>query len=272
MKTDTLVYQILKFYERAFFELIGQANEATQSPSAYKFSSLELKQQGFRLDGLFVPVVENPALPIYFVEAQFYKEETFYSRMFASIHLYFYQYSPVNEDWYAIVIYDRRSNEVPAPQLYRELMEHRVQRFYLNEIGEAAEQSLGVGIMQLIVLSKKNTGETARQLIAKAKQELPDASLQRKVIELIETIVVYKFPNSSREEIEAMLALSELKKTRVYQEAKEEGRQEGRQEGKLDGKLEMVPWLMELGLSVEQISQRLGLDAETIKQAAQPTS
>lgn len=34
----------------------------------------------------------------------------------------------------------------------------------------------------------------------------------------------------SREEIEAMLGLSELKNTRVYQEVVEEGRQEGRQE------------------------------------------
>jgi predicted transposase YdaD len=39
--------------------------------------------------------------------------------------------------------------------------------------------------------------------------------------------VVYKFPRLSRREIEAMLNLSELKQTRVYQEAKQEGQQEG---------------------------------------------
>ena len=39
--------------------------------------------------------------------------------------------------------------------------------------------------------------------------------------------MVYKFPQLSREEIEEMLGLSELKQTRVYQEALEEGRQEG---------------------------------------------
>jgi predicted transposase YdaD len=37
--------------------------------------------------------------------------------------------------------------------------------------------------------------------------------------------MVYKFPNLSREAIEAMFGVSELKKTRVYQEAKAEGEQ-----------------------------------------------
>jgi len=44
----------------------------------------------------------------------------------------------------------------------------------------------------------------------------------------VERIVVYKFPQKSREEIEAMFELSDLKQTRVYQEAlaKEEARGE----------------------------------------------
>jgi predicted transposase YdaD len=36
-------------------------------------------------------------------------------------------------------------------------------------------------------------------------------------------IVVYKFPELSREEIERMFGLSELKRTKVYQEALQEG-------------------------------------------------
>jgi predicted transposase YdaD len=39
----------------------------------------------------------------------------------------------------------------------------------------------------------------------------------------VERIVVYKFPQKSREEIEAMFELSDLKQTRVYQEAFAEG-------------------------------------------------
>nr|WP_238717973.1 Rpn family recombination-promoting nuclease/putative transposase [Petrachloros mirabilis] len=36
---------------------------------------------------------------------------------------------------------------------------------------------------------------------------------------MIETVVVYKFPQLSREVIEQMLGISELRQTRVFQEA-----------------------------------------------------
>ena len=72
---------------------------------------------------------------------------------------------------------------------------------------------------------------------------------------------MYKFPNLSREEIEAMLGLSELKKTRVYQEA----RQEGREEGKLETKLKIVPKLQQRGLSLEEIAELLELDVAILR-------
>ncbi len=60
-----------------------------------------------------------------------------------------------------------------------------------------------------------------------------------------------------------MLGLSELKQTRVYQEAKQEGIEEGKQlgieQGKLQGKLEAIPRLLRMGLSLEQIVEALDL-------------
>jgi predicted transposase YdaD len=85
---------------------------------------------------------------------------------------------------------------------------------------------------------------------------------------LIETIIVYKFTQKSREEIAQMLGLSDLKQTRVYQEAFEEGKVEGKQEGKTEGKLETIPFMLTLGLSMEQIAQGLGLDIEQVRQTA----
>ena len=257
VKTDTIFYQLFQNFPSIFFELIGQPADDANN---YQFTSLEVKQRAFRFDGLFHPVADAPELPIYFVEVQFQRKPKLYSRLFAEIFLYFYQYDHDNE-WVAIVIYRRRSIETPAPRQYAELMQHRVRRIYLDELGEAADQYIGVGIVQLVVESKNKTGDKARQLISKARLELADAVIQQQVIELIETIVLYKFPNLSREEIEAMLGLSEIKQTRVYQEAREEGREEG----KLETKLEMVPLLLELGLSVEQVAFRLGLDVETVR-------
>jgi predicted transposase YdaD len=46
---------------------------------------------------------------------------------------------------------------------------------------------------------------------------------------------VYKFPKLSRQEIEAMFTYSDLKQTRVYQDAKEEGEQRGLKLGEQRG-------------------------------------
>lgn len=50
---------------------------------------------------------------------------------------------------------------------------------------------------------------------------LTDVRQQRELLELIETILVYKLPKINRREIEAMFSLSDLRETRVYQEALE---------------------------------------------------
>ncbi|MDZ7963303.1 MAG: hypothetical protein RMY34_36550 [Aulosira sp. DedQUE10] len=60
-----------------------------------------------------------------------------------------------------------------------------------------------------------------------------------------------------------MFSLSELKQTRVYQEAREEGKQEA--------KLEAVTKLLAMGLTVEQIAQALDLDVAEVQQVAQQT-
>ncbi|MBN3893964.1 MAG: hypothetical protein ACYT04_34310 [Nostoc sp.] len=60
-----------------------------------------------------------------------------------------------------------------------------------------------------------------------------------------------------------MLNLNILKETRVYQEAKEEG--------KLETKLKMIPILLELGLTVQQIAERLELDMEEVRKVLEQT-
>lgn len=258
VKTDTIFYRLFLEFPRIFFELIGQPDT---NPNAYSFTAPEIKQQGFRLDGLFLPREDFSTSPLYFVEVQCYKDEEFYERLFAQIFLYFRQYRPTNPDWYAIVIYERRSHETPPAPCYRLLIENYVRCFYLDEIETAAGQSLGIGILRLVVETPTLTGSRAQQLIKLAKTELTDAITRQQIIEFIETIVVYKFPKLSREEVEAMLGLSELRQTRVYQEAREEGIEQGRRQTKL----EMVPMLLELGLSIQEIAARLQLDVETVR-------
>ena len=83
-------------------------------------------------------------------------------------------------------------------------------------------------------------------------------------MEIITTIVVYKFSHLSREEVEAMLGLK-LEESRIYQEAQAEGEQRGEQRTKL----QMVPRLLAKGLSIEEIAELVELTSEEVRQASQ---
>jgi predicted transposase YdaD len=56
---------------------------------------------------------------------------------------------------------------------------------------------------------------------------ITDARQKQNLLQLIETVLVYKLPKINRQEIEKMFSLSDLRETKVYQQALEEGRQEG---------------------------------------------
>jgi predicted transposase YdaD len=69
---------------------------------------------------------------------------------------------------------------------------------------------------------------------------------------MITTIMMYKFENLNRQEVESMLGIT-LKETRVYREIKEEGREEGRKEGREEGVEEAT-----FNLVMRQLSKRFG--------------
>lgn len=118
--------------------------------------------------------------------------------------------------------------------------------------------------------------EQAKAIISEVQQTPPDILSPAEIIEIVTTIVVYKFTTLSRAEVEAMLGLTGtiLEEPRVYREAKEEGLQQGlqqgRQEGRQEGQQEVlpvtVPLLLQAGLTVEQIAQQTGIDLVIIRQ------
>lgn len=260
MKTDSIFYRLFQELPGIFFELIGNTVEAA---SNYQFSSVEIKQTTFRIDGVFLPT-QGDENPIYFVEVQFQPEADFYSRFFAEIFLYLRQNKPQN-DWGSVVIYPSRSVDTGNTRHYQEFFASgRVRRVYLNELGEEAEQSIAIGTLKLVILPQATVVERARVLIDRVKQ-IADEFVKEEYLQLIETIIFYKLPSMSREEIAAMFGMSELKQTRVYQEALEEGRQEG----ELIGKLKAVPPMLAMGATVQQIAEALSLSIDQVRQAAQ---
>lgn len=121
---------------------------------------------------------------------------------------------------------------------------------------------MGIATIKLIIEDENTAIVTARDLIARTQQEINIERQQKQLLELIETILVYKFPRMSRKEIEAMFGLSDLKQTKVYQEAVEEGKEQGIQQKSL----ELVPVLLRLGLSLEEIANELNLSLEQVRQ------
>jgi predicted transposase/invertase (TIGR01784 family) len=106
-------------------------------------------------------------------------------------------------------------------------------------------------------------------LIARTQQQIDLEPQQQQLLQLIETILIYKFSDRSREEIESMFGLSDLQQTRVYQEGKEEGKQEGLEEGAIREKLRIISVLLRLGLTIEDTAKELSLTVEEVRQESQ---
>ncbi|MBW4618286.1 MAG: Rpn family recombination-promoting nuclease/putative transposase [Cyanosarcina radialis HA8281-LM2] len=256
MKTDSIFYRLFKDFPQIFWEIIGNSPNRSDS---YQFSSVEIKQTAFRIDGVFLPI-DDRELPIYFVEVQMQPDQEFYSRLFAEICLYIRHNKPQN-DWRSAIIYPSQSADTGDIRHSHEFFaSQRVRRIYLDELGEATSLPLGISTVKLVVEAENIAKEKAQELIGRIRQEIEAERQQQELLELIETILVYKFPKMTRKEIETMFGLSDLKQTRVYQEAKEEGREEA--------KLASIPRLLALGLSVPQIAEVLELDVAIVQQAA----
>lgn len=89
MKTDSVINRFFREFPGEFFTLIG---ENRQKAERYEFTSVEVKEQAFRFDGVFKPKTNDDSL--YFFEAQFQKESDFYLRFFGEAAVYLRQYQP----------------------------------------------------------------------------------------------------------------------------------------------------------------------------------
>ena len=224
MRTDTLFFQLFQTFHTLLFELIDRPISEAEG---YKFSSAEIKEKAFRFDGIFMPEANDK--PIFLAEVQFQPKEDFYSEFLAEIFLYLNQYRPI-QDWQAIAIFARHNSEPTPDKFCQELINlGRIKRVYLEDLRQETN-SHGFEIIQLILATEKKAPTIARKLAEKVEQET-NTELRDNVVEFIEAVLVYKFPKLTRQEVEAMFSHSDLKKTRVYQDAMLEGVQIGEQRG-----------------------------------------
>jgi predicted transposase YdaD len=82
-----------------------------------------------------------------------------------------------------------------------------------------------MGLIELIVSKENQAPELVKNLMQRTQTEITNNSEREGIIELLETVLLSKFSQLTRQEIEAMFLVNDIKQTRVYQEAKQEGRE-----------------------------------------------
>jgi predicted transposase/invertase (TIGR01784 family) len=219
MRRDTIFYQLFQQSPTLLFDLIPQPPIDAER---YIFDSIEVKETAFRIDGVFIP--PNPSGIIYFCEVQFQSDKLLYERMVSEISIYTYRNRNSFSDWRAVAIYPSRSIEQSNKDVVLEMLaSRRITPIYLDELGTVEELPTGLGLMVLTTLEGEEAKAEARGLIQRAQNS-------RDIINLVSTIVLYKFNTLSRDEVDLMLGI-ELQQTRVYQEAKAEGEVIGENRG-----------------------------------------
>lgn len=270
MKRDAIFYQIFQRFPNLLFALLDDPPDQARN---YRFESIEVKEPTFRIDGVFLPPENASPKVVYFAEFQFQPDELLYHRFFSEALLYLHRNPYLYDDWYGVVIYPSRNLEPKNTTLHRSLLDGpQVQRLYLDELGDANQQSVGVSLLQLTIAPEMQLAAQAKQLMQRVGQEENNLLAKKEIIDVITTIAVYKFADLSREKVEAMLDVT-LKETRIARELKAEGREEGREEGRAEREVEMlaatVPVLRQAGMTLEQIAERLQVEVEAVRRAAQ---
>jgi predicted transposase/invertase (TIGR01784 family) len=213
MRRDTIFYQLFRQSPILLFDLLAQP---PKNAAGYVFESIEVKETAFRIDGVFLP--SDRFGVVFFCEVQFQLDELLYERLLCEIFIYIYRNRERFIDWQVVVIYPTRTMEQSRTEVVREMLASgRIIRVYLDELGEVIELPTGLGLMVLTTLEGEEAISAARGLIDRAQGDSG-------IINTVSTIMVYKFSNLSRDEVDAMLGI-ELQQTRVYQEAMADGEQ-----------------------------------------------
>jgi predicted transposase YdaD len=180
-------------------------------------------------------------------------------KLVATLVLLYLRESAPQGDWRVVLVFARRSLDVPLPTALRSLgADERLQRVYLEELRLEEDAALGLSLARLVVEEEQSFVEQARRLVERTREQLPQGEERRRALELIETTIVYKL-QYSREEIRAMFTMDELEQTRYIQDLKAEVRREAEREAGLAARLSLVlrQLTKQVGALEPEVSERI---------------
>jgi predicted transposase/invertase (TIGR01784 family) len=233
MKTDKWFYQLFLTMPGIIPELIPNI----PSDCEFDYIAPVIKEREFRLDGLFIPKSENWNIPLIFLEAQMQSDAGFYGRYFAEIFLYLQQY-PEKRPWQGLLILHNRQQYLGESVPYQIMLREQVKRLYLEDLLPRTDLGSNLALLKLLVLEETEAFHLGRNIL---EQSDTQTTFQHR-LNLIETILVNKFPHLGTQEILRMLDLktTDITQSRFYQEVVEVGRQEGLQAGLLAGEADLI--------------------------------
>jgi predicted transposase/invertase (TIGR01784 family) len=254
MKTDKLFYRIFLTQPDLISELVPDIPTNCQ----FDYSAPVVKETELRLDGLLTPISADLNLPLVFLEAQMQSDPDFYDRFFSGIFLYLRQYK-VSRTWRGLLILRRRGQDLGTQSPYQILLDTWVHRFYLEDLIGEVDLSANLSLLRLLVIPEQEVSASAQAILRNSN----NPAEFRLRLDLVEAILINKFPQLSIEEVRQMLNLKEadLTQTRFYQEVfqigqqagqqigQQIGQQAGRKIGRQEGEIEIV---------LRQISRRCG--------------
>jgi predicted transposase YdaD len=269
MQTDRLFHEYFSLAPEALLELFQ-----IQPACAYRFSSPVLKSAERRLDGLLEPV--EPGQPIYFFEVQGYEDRAIYWRCVQELGLYFTQH-PVQarRQWQLLLLFLDPALD-PG----------------IDSLGPLATEShrwLGVGTLLDLLKAAPDSPvlhvlrPLAATTVDEIRQEAPqwvaaihatplmEEALRIRLVELLTLLIVQKFSQLPREEIDRMLQLTPLEETRAVRELIEEGIAKGLQQGLEQGIEQGVKQGIEQGIEQgelillkRQLARRFGIQPDVV--------
>jgi predicted transposase/invertase (TIGR01784 family) len=249
MKRDSIFYKLFQQFPPLLFQLLPSV---PVNVNQYRFDSVAVKEPKFEIDGVFIPGSDDGV--VYFCEVQFQKDEELYERVFAESLLYFYRNRSRFSDWQAVIIYPSRAIEQSNSLPYSDLLNSdRTHRNYLNELGNIGELPIWVALMVLTTLSESQAPAAARTLL---QRNIAEQGVNLAIIEIITTIMVYKFEQLNQQEVELMLGIT-LQETRVYRDIKAVGEELGMVRG-LEQGLEQGRKEEAANLAIRLLSKRFG--------------
>ena len=205
MKRDSIFYRLFKQSPQLLFDLV---NPGFPNADRYRFESIEVKETAFRIDGVFLPPEDACPKVVFFGEVQFQKDEDLYKRFFAELFVFLRRSEVAYDDWGGVIIFGSRSLEPSEWEWYRSLLlGSQVVRIYLDEIEDWQDQPLALGLALLTVVSDEEIIDRARLLL-----ERGTAIGQREdMVEWVSTIMLCRFPQLSREGVESMFNMQDVR-------------------------------------------------------------